>query len=98
MSFQEDQRTSPQNVEVHLGCLRAVRDKLPRGPFSVSVSLHSRLGGPAVARHSEATQHHWPVSTKPTEHLGRYYSTDLNINQSVLMVRIYLSIVLQGFI
>ncbi|CAF95076.1 unnamed protein product [Tetraodon nigroviridis] len=36
MSFQEDQRTALQNVEVRLHCLRAVRDKLPRGLYSVS--------------------------------------------------------------
>lgn len=94
MLFQEDQRTAPQSVEVRVRCLRAVRDKLPRGPYSVSVSLHSRLGGPAVAQHNEPTQRQWSVVTEPAEHLGRYYSTDLNVNQSALLVRICLSVCL----
>lgn len=89
MLLQENQHDTPQNVEVRLCCLRATRDKLPRGLYTVSVSLQSRLGGPAVARHSETTQHQWSVSTEPIEHLGRYYSTDLNINQSVRMVRAF---------
>uniref|UniRef100_A0A674MF04 Orofacial cleft 1 candidate gene 1 protein n=1 Tax=Takifugu rubripes TaxID=31033 RepID=A0A674MF04_TAKRU len=83
--LQEKQEATPQTVEVRLRCLRATRDKLPRGLYTVSMSLHSRLGGPAVAPHSERSQHQWSVSTQPVEHLGRYYSTGLNINQSLMM-------------
>lgn len=85
--LQEKQQATPQTVEVRLRCLRATRDKLPRGLYTVSMSLHSRLGGPAVAPYSERSQHWWSVSTQPVEHLGRYYSTGLNINQSLMMVR-----------
>lgn len=70
-------------------CLRAARDKLPRGRYAVSVSLHSCLGAPALAWGSEKTQHQLSVFTEPVEHLGRYYNTDLHFNQSVLMVRTY---------
>lgn len=87
MLLQETQQAAPRTVEVRLRCLRATRDKLPRGLYAVSMSLHSRLGGPAVAPHSERSQHRWSVSTQPVEHLGRYYSAGLNINQSLMMVR-----------
>lgn len=89
--LQEKQQTTPQTVEVHLCCLRATRDKLPRGLYMVSMSLHSHMGGLAVAPLSERSQHQWSVSTQPVEHLGRYYSTDLNINQSLMMVRTFLN-------
>lgn len=85
--LQVDQITSPQPVEVCVCCLRATRDKLPRGLYTVSVALHSRLGGPALAWHSKKEQHERAVSTEPTEHRGRYCDTDLNINQSLFMVR-----------
>lgn len=68
-------------------CLRATRDKLPRGLYTVSVALHSRLGGPALAWSSKEEQQQWVVSTEPIKHQGRFYDTDLHINQSLFMVR-----------
>lgn len=38
---------------------------------------------------SERQQHHWAVSTEPIEHRGCYDNTDLHINQSLFMVRIW---------
>ncbi|XP_010789714.1 uncharacterized protein ofcc1 [Notothenia coriiceps] len=84
--WQVDQITSPQPVEVCVCCLRATRDKLPRGLYTVSVALHSRLGGPALAWRSKKEQHERAVSTEPIEHRGRYCDTDLNINQSLFMI------------
>ncbi|XP_033965046.1 uncharacterized protein ofcc1 [Pseudochaenichthys georgianus] len=81
-----DQITSPQPVEVCVCCLRATRDKLPRGLYTVSVALHSRLGGPALAWHGKKEQHERAVSTEPIEHRGRYCDTDLNINQSLFLI------------
>ncbi|KAJ3610996.1 hypothetical protein NHX12_021012 [Muraenolepis orangiensis] len=47
---EEAWREAPRRpVEVRVRCLRAVRDKLPRGPYSVSVSLRGRLGDPALS-------------------------------------------------
>ncbi|XP_061570049.1 uncharacterized protein ofcc1 [Cololabis saira] len=83
--WQEDHSSLPQPVEVCVCCLRATRDKLPRGLYSVSVALHSRLGGPALALYSKNEKQTRGVSTAPTEHRGRYYDHDLHINQSLLM-------------
>lgn len=67
-------------------CLRATRDKLPRGLYSVSVAIHSHLGGPALPLYSENEKQTWRVTTEPTDHRGRIYDIDLHINQSLLMV------------
>ncbi|XP_041670644.1 uncharacterized protein ofcc1 [Cheilinus undulatus] len=84
--WQLHQSTSPQPVEVCVRCLRATRDKLPRGLYSVSVALHSRLGGPALAWCGKKEQQYRAMSTEPTEHRGRYYDTDLQVNQSLFMI------------
>lgn len=67
-------------------CLRATRDRLPRGLYTVRVALHSHLGGPALAWCSKKGQHVWAASTEPTEHRGRFYDIDIHINQSLFMV------------
>ncbi|XP_034022118.1 uncharacterized protein ofcc1 [Thalassophryne amazonica] len=77
---------TPQPVDVRICCLRAVRDKLPRGLYTVSVALHSRLGGPALAWCGKKGQHQWAASTEPVEHRGHFYETDLHINQSLFMI------------
>uniref|UniRef100_A0A8C2XDW6 Orofacial cleft 1 candidate gene 1 protein n=1 Tax=Cyclopterus lumpus TaxID=8103 RepID=A0A8C2XDW6_CYCLU len=79
-------RTSQQPVEVCVCCLRATRDKLPRGLYTVRVALHSRLGGPALARCSQKEQQQWAGSTEPIEHRGRFWDTDLHFNQSLFMI------------
>ncbi|KAG7526889.1 hypothetical protein JOB18_046578 [Solea senegalensis] len=84
--WQGNKRARPQPVEVCVRCLRATRDKLPRGLYSVSVSLHSRLGGSALAWCSKKEQQQWAVSTEPIEHRGRVYDTDLYINQNLVMI------------
>ncbi|XP_044033136.1 uncharacterized protein ofcc1 isoform X7 [Siniperca chuatsi] len=85
--WQINQSTTPQPVEVCVCCLRATRDKLPRGLYAVSVVLHSRLGGQALAWCSKKEQQQWAVSTEPIKHQGRFYDTDLHINQSLFMVK-----------
>ncbi|KAM9713051.1 uncharacterized protein ofcc1 [Menidia menidia] len=83
--WQEEQGTLPRPVEVRVCCLRSTREKLPRGLYSVSVALHSHLGGPALAFKSKKAKKTWAVSTEPTEHRGRFHDNDLHINQSVVM-------------
>ncbi|KAK5850153.1 hypothetical protein PBY51_014426 [Eleginops maclovinus] len=84
--WQVDQSTAPQPVEVCVSCLRSTRDKLPRGLYTVSVALHSRLGGPALAWCSKKERHERAVTTEPIEHRGRYCDTNLNVNQSLFMI------------
>ncbi|GLD69824.1 uncharacterized protein AKAME5_002114100 [Lates japonicus] len=84
--WQVNQRTTQQPVEVCVCCLRATRDKLPRGLYIVRVALNSRLGGPALPWRSKKEQQQWNVSTEPIEHQGRFYDTDLHINQNLFMI------------
>ncbi|XP_070784660.1 uncharacterized protein ofcc1 [Enoplosus armatus] len=84
--WQVNRSSTPQPLEVCVCCLRATRDKLPRGLYTVNVALHSRLGGPALAWCHKKEQQQWAVSTEPMEHLGRFHDTDLHINQSLFMI------------
>ncbi|XP_068604322.1 uncharacterized protein ofcc1 [Brachionichthys hirsutus] len=84
--WQGNQSMTPQPVEVCLRCLRATRDKLPKGLYSISVALHSHLGAPAQAWFNDKEQQQWTVSTKPLDHRGHFYDIDLQINQSVFMI------------
>ncbi|XP_040922252.1 uncharacterized protein ofcc1 [Toxotes jaculatrix] len=84
--WQVNQSTAPQPVEVCVCCLRATRDKLPRGLYTVSVALYSCLGGSAIAWCSKKEQQQWSVSIEPIEHLGRFHDTDLHVNQNLFMI------------
>ncbi|KAJ8374922.1 hypothetical protein SKAU_G00055020 [Synaphobranchus kaupii] len=48
LHWQVEWSRTPQPVEIHLLCLRAVRDKLPRGHYALTAALHCRLGGRAL--------------------------------------------------
>ncbi|PWA18164.1 hypothetical protein CCH79_00004313 [Gambusia affinis] len=83
-SWQGDQGDLPQSIEVSVCCLRAARDKLPRGLYSVRVALQSSLRGSSLHLRSLKEQT-WSASTEPVEHRGRFYDNELHINQSVFM-------------
>ncbi|XP_035382333.1 uncharacterized protein ofcc1 [Electrophorus electricus] len=85
LPWQVDWVRAPQPVEVCVGRLRAVREKLPRGPYAVSVSLHTRLAGPALLW-SGLKRKRWAGVTEPVEHGGRYCDTDLCFHQSLPVV------------
>ncbi|XP_030205568.1 uncharacterized protein ofcc1 [Gadus morhua] len=74
-----------QPIDVRVRCLRAVRDKLPRGLYTVSLSLHARLGGPALTQPGADSDRAAENTTEPAEHGGRYYDTALHFNQSTRM-------------
>lgn len=89
---QADRSSVPQPIELRVRCLRAARDKLPRGLYAVSVALHQRLGGAAIAWCGERSTHHQcAVSTEPVEHQGRHYDSDLHVNQNLFMVSVFFS-------
>ncbi|XP_041923944.1 uncharacterized protein ofcc1 isoform X2 [Alosa sapidissima] len=87
LHWQVEWAHTPQPIEVRLHGLRAVRDKLPRGQYAVSVAFHSQLGGPALCW-SRLKESQWAstTTTEPVEHRGRFYDTELNINQSIYAV------------
>ncbi|XP_029611483.1 uncharacterized protein ofcc1 isoform X4 [Salmo trutta] len=85
LGWQVEWSQSPQPMEVRVRCLRAVRDKLPRGLYSLSVALHSRLGGPAL-NWSRLKEEQWAGTTEPVEHGGHFYDTELHVNQSLFTI------------
>ncbi|XP_070960612.1 uncharacterized protein [Oncorhynchus clarkii lewisi] len=85
LGWQVEWSQSPQPMEVRVRCLRAVRDKLPRGLYSLSVALHSRLGGPALTW-SCLKEEQWAGTTEPVEHGGHFYDTELYVNQSLFTI------------
>uniref|UniRef100_A0A671KSM9 Uncharacterized protein n=1 Tax=Sinocyclocheilus anshuiensis TaxID=1608454 RepID=A0A671KSM9_9TELE len=76
---------TPEPIEVLVFCLRAVREKLPRGLYSLSVSLQTQLGGHTLCW-SRLQEQQWVGRAEPVEHQGRYFDIELNINQSLYMV------------
>ncbi|XP_077365842.1 uncharacterized protein LOC144009828 [Festucalex cinctus] len=78
--------TTPQPVEVCVRCLRATRDKLARGLYSVSVALQSHLGGPCLPWRNDKGQQEWMASTEPVENQGCYYNVNLHVNQNLFMI------------
>ncbi|KAK6299737.1 hypothetical protein J4Q44_G00297700 [Coregonus suidteri] len=85
LGWQVEWSQSPQPMEVRVRCLRAVRDKLPRGLYSISVVLHSHLGGPALTW-SCLKEEQWAGTTEPVEHGGHFYDTELHVNQSLFTI------------
>lgn len=72
-------------------CLRATKDKLPRGLYTVSVALYSRLGGSVLDCSSKKQE--GMVHTEPVEHRGRFFDSDLHVNQRLFMVRMFMSVI-----
>lgn len=95
--FRVDWRGVPQPVEIRLHCIRAVRDRLPRGSYVMLSSMAERLGG-RVMRWTKG--HDFddvddedsidteggdtrPAATMPVQHGGRYFDRELRIDQNV---------------
>ncbi|XP_058231815.1 uncharacterized protein ofcc1 [Hemibagrus wyckioides] len=85
LPWQVEWTRTPQPTEVRVVCLRAVREKLSRGLYSVCVSLQSGLGGPAL-RWSCLKEQQWTSVTEPVEHQGRICDMELLINQNLHVV------------
>ncbi|XP_061661545.1 uncharacterized protein ofcc1 [Syngnathoides biaculeatus] len=84
--LQMHKSTTPQPVEVFVHCLRATRDKVPKGLYSVTVALHSHLGGQSLAWKNDKGLQEWMASTDPIEHQGCFYNINLHINQNLFMI------------
>lgn len=101
--FRVDWTGVPQPVEIRLHCIRAVRDRLPRGDYVMLASMAERLGG----RVMQWTKSHYvggdtdsedsigtdggdtrPVATRPVQHGGRYFDRELRFDQNVYQVRL----------
>ncbi|XP_038666158.1 uncharacterized protein ofcc1 isoform X7 [Scyliorhinus canicula] len=76
---------TPQPVQIHLKCLRAVKDKLPKGQFILRISLCSGLGGHPL-RWSNSQDEDWAGTTLPVHHDGNFYNIQLSFDQSIAAV------------
>lgn len=85
----------PITIEIQLKMLKAVKDKLPSGQYAMVATVYDRLGGHAL--HYTAFEHdahrrqteprsNRPHFTKPFHHRGRFYNTEVLINQSINVV------------
>ncbi|OWF49741.1 uncharacterized protein LOC110451314 [Mizuhopecten yessoensis] len=76
---------TPQPIQVKLGCLRGIRDKLPGGRYVLMVSLYNRLGG-HVLRWAKLKSQMWGAASLPVQHDGYFYNTEMKFDQSVFTV------------
>uniref|UniRef100_A0A8D2LZI4 Orofacial cleft 1 candidate gene 1 protein n=1 Tax=Zonotrichia albicollis TaxID=44394 RepID=A0A8D2LZI4_ZONAL len=75
----------PQPLEIHLRCLRGVKDKVPKGLYSLKVSVLSRLGG-ALVEWPELEEQPQARMTRPVSHGGNFYNTEIYFGQSIQTV------------
>ncbi|XP_067936655.1 uncharacterized protein [Watersipora subatra] len=74
-----------QPVEIKLSSLRGVRNKLPAGRYVMIVSLYNRLGG-HVMQWSQVDGQQWGGATLPVIHEGKFYNSEIKINQRLFTV------------
>ncbi|KAM4790834.1 uncharacterized protein ACIQIH_002452 [Cyanocitta cristata] len=75
----------PQPIEIHLKCLRGVKDKVPEGLYTLKVSVLSRLGG-ALVEWPELEEQPQARTTRPVSHGGNFYNTEIYFGQSIQTV------------
>ncbi|KAL9869667.1 uncharacterized protein GJ701_006959 isoform 2-T3 [Geothlypis trichas] len=74
-----------QPLEIHLRCLRGVKDKVPKGLYTLKVSILSRLGG-ALVEWPELEEQPQARTTRPVSHGGNFYNTEIYFGQSIQTV------------
>ncbi|XP_068041997.1 uncharacterized protein [Anomalospiza imberbis] len=75
----------PQPLEIRLRCLRGVKDKVPKGLYTLKVSVLGRLGG-AVVEWPELEEQPQARTTRPVSHGGNFYNTEIYFGQSIQTV------------
>uniref|UniRef100_A0A8C0U0V1 Uncharacterized LOC111923933 n=1 Tax=Cyanistes caeruleus TaxID=156563 RepID=A0A8C0U0V1_CYACU len=75
----------PQPLEIHLRCLRGVKDKVPKGLYTLKVSVLSCLGG-ALVEWPEPEEQPQARTTQPVSHGGNFYNTEIYFGQSIQTV------------
>ena len=76
----------PQPLEIRVHCLRAVKEKLPRGAYVVMASMFKSLGGQPLAWTRLATNGIGPGfggTTRAAKHQGRFFDKALRFEDSV---------------
>ncbi|XP_035751798.1 orofacial cleft 1 candidate gene 1 protein [Egretta garzetta] len=73
---------TPQPIEIHIKCLRGVKDKVPKGHYTLKVSVLSRLGG-GLLEWPKLKEQPWSGTTLPVSHDGNFYNTEIYFGQSI---------------
>ena len=76
---------SPQPIQIKINCIRGLKDKIPVGRYAIMVSLYDRLGGHPM-QWSTLDGARWGAATIPVAHSGKYFNSELKIDQSVFTV------------
>lgn len=74
-----------QPLEIHLRCLRGVKDKVPKGLYTLKVSVLSCLGG-ALVEWSALEEQPQARTTRPVSHGGNFYNTEIYFGQTIQTV------------
>ncbi|CAM4589022.1 unnamed protein product [Lepidochelys kempii] len=82
LCWKVDWSKTPQPIQIQLRCLRGAKDKVPKGHYTLKVSLLSRLGG-SVLKWSELKEQQWAGMTLPVSHDGNFYDVEICFDQSV---------------
>ncbi|XP_027532014.1 orofacial cleft 1 candidate gene 1 protein isoform X2 [Neopelma chrysocephalum] len=80
-----DYSKKSQSIEIHFKCLRGVKDKVPKGHYTLKVSVLSRLGGGLLER-PELKEQPQARTTQPVTHGGNFYNTEIYFGQSIQTV------------
>jgi len=83
--FRVDWSYSPQPIEIKLGRLCGLRNRVPEGKYVIIASLYDKLGGHALRWHKLHGQE-WKGASVPIEHDGHATSVEANIGQSLYAV------------
>ncbi|XP_053913854.1 uncharacterized protein LOC104062149 [Cuculus canorus] len=71
-----------QLIEIHIKCLRGVKDKVPKGHYTLKVSVLSHLGGDLLEwPKAKGQPQDW--TTLPVSHDGNYYNIGIYFGQSI---------------
>ncbi|XP_009324813.1 PREDICTED: uncharacterized protein LOC103919083 [Pygoscelis adeliae] len=76
---------APQLIEIHVKCLRGVKDKVPKGHYTLKVSVLSRLGG-GLLEWPKLKEQPQGRTTLPVSHDGNFYNTEIYFGQSIQTV------------
>jgi hypothetical protein len=75
----------PQPVEFRVHVLRAVKNKLPRGAYTLMVTQYDCLGGRALSWStigSHSIGEGFPATTRAVKHAGRYFDKSIKFEDS----------------
>lgn len=84
--FKVDWNLAPQPIEMRIHTLRAAKNKLPKGAYSLMLTQYDRLGGRPLCWSKLGAYgigSSSPAATKPFKHHGRFFDRALHVEDSV---------------